>query len=282
MSRRRLIGKLEKRCDGPVVVIAASWRDDIATDLDIHAARVVAELLDDLDGERFTLVYAARGGDAAFADAVARSLRSRGVTFDLAVPTLITGAGALLALAASKILIHPHGGIGAYDVGPLRSGEARMGARLFDDIPALGGIRYEHDPSLPTRLAAGMRERRLSRELAMRLARDEADFDALSHLRLGYEMGLDAAQLRGAGFDASVYDEPALWALWCALEEELGLLQRPEPAYTEADLGDEVEFAEAVGLLGAVVETKKRSFRFELDTGSPDPDTGIFAGAWIW
>lgn len=265
-----------------MLVVAASWRADVATDLDGQAARAVAELLDGLSAAHITVVYVARGGDATFADAVARSIRARGATFDLAVPTLVTGAGALLALAARRILVHPHGGVGAYDAGPLRNRHASMGHALFDDVPALGGIRYEHDPALPTRLAGGMRERRLSRELAQRLVQNEADFDALSHLRLGYELGLDAAQLVAAGFDAQTWDEPALWALFRALEADLGLLQAAEPPYTEADLGDEVEFIPAVGLLGAVVETTKRSMRFELDTGSPDPDTGIYAGAWNW
>ena len=280
MSRRRLIGKLEKICGGPVLIAAASWRADIATDLDGAAARAVAELLEAQRGEHLTIVYAARGGDAAFADAVARSLRTRKVSFDLAVPALINGAGSLLALEAARVRLHPHGGVGAYDCGPLRSRHSSMGHALFDDIPALGGIRYEHDPMLPTRLAAGMRERRLSRELAQRLAKDGVDFDALSHLRLGYELGLDAAQLNAAGFNAETWDEPALWALFRSLEADLGLLDTPEPRYVEAELGNEVEFAPAVGRLGAIIETSKRAIPYELDTGSPDPDTGVYTGAW--
>ena len=281
MSRRRLIGKLEKVCGGPVLVIGASWRADIATDLDLQAARVVADLLDEVDAKHLTVVYVARGGDVAFADAVARSLRNREVTFDLAVPTLVTGAGSLLALAASRVLIHPHGGVGAHDAGPLSARYTAMTSALFDDIPALGGIRYEHDPSLPARLASGLRERRLARVLAERLA-GEADFDALSHLRLGDDLGLDADELRAAGFDAQTWDEPALWSLHCALETELGLLAAPAPIYTEADLGDEVEFTPAVGLIAAIIETKTRTMTYELDTGSPDPDTGVFAGCWTW
>lgn len=281
MDRRRLIRKLEAASGGPVLVIAASWRADIATDLDIAAARGVADLVDDLDTDHLTVVYAARGGDAAFADSVARSLRARNIRFDLALPTLVTAAGSLLALASERVRIHPHGGVGAYDAGPLRNRQPEMSHALYDDIPALGGIRYEHDPALPTRLAAGMRERRLSRELAQRLVVNDADFDALSHLRLGYDLGLDAAQLTAAGFNAETWDEPALWALFGALETELGLLSLPEPPYTQSEIGAEVEFAPAVGLLGAVLETRKRSLRFELDTGSPDPDTGVYTGAWI-
>lgn len=280
--RKRLISRLEKRCDTPVLVVGASWRADIATDLDGQAARAVADLLDEVRGDELTIVYVARGGEVGFADAVARSLRAREVRFRLAVPTLVNGAGALLAMAATKILVHPHGAVGAYDAGPMRARHARLQPSIFDDVPALGGIRYEHDVALPARLGAGMRERRLARALAERVAPAEANYDALSHLRLGDSLGLDARELRAAGFDAETWDEPALWSLFRSVEHDLGLLDTPQPRYTEADLGDEVEFAEAMGLLGALVATRDRALRYELDTGSPDPDTGIYAGAWGW
>lgn len=282
MPPGQLIRALEEVSESAVVVIAASWRADLATDLDAQAARAFSAVLDDASVDHLTLVCSLRGGEVAFADAVARSLRTRGITYDLAVPTLINGVGGLLALQARNVRIHPHGAVGAYDSGPLRIRQASMSPTLFDDVPALGGIRYEHDPSLPTRLAAGMQERRLARELAMRLAGEGVEFDALSHLRLGAELGLDPAQLCAAGFTAETWDEPTLWELFCALEDDLGLLARPTPAYTEADLGDEVEFEPAVGLLTAVIASSSRAMRYEVDTGSPDPDTGVYAGAWSW
>jgi hypothetical protein len=279
VSRRRLLTKLERVTEQPVLLIAASWRPDIATDLDGNAARVVSDALDTIDSDRLTVVLGARGGEAVFADQVARSLRARGISFDLAVPTFVSGVDGLLAIAADRVLIHPHGGVGAYDAGPMQSKFSTLGPHLFDDVPALGGVEYGHDPQLPARLAGGLRERRLSRQLAGRLAGEGVDYDALSHIGLGQDLGLDAEELRAAGFDAETWNEPALWSLWLSVESELGVLEAAEPPYTEADIGMEVEFAPAVGLLGALVETKKRVHRYELDTGSPDPDTGAYAGA---
>lgn len=280
MTLNRLIKKLERGVDADVIVVAASWRDDIATDLDARAARFAAELVDDVK-HRALLVYMARGGDTAFADHLSRSLAARDISYDLAVPTLVNAAGTLLALRAERILLHPHGGIGAYDAGPLRVRDAMLSARTFDDVPALGGIQYAHDTSLPLRLAGGMRERRLSRAFAQRFAGGRA-VDRLTQLELGDEVGFGAEELAAAGFEAQTWDHAPLWALFGELERQLGVLSVPKPAYTEADLADEVEFEPAVGLTGALVASRARIARYVLDTGSPHPDTGVFAGAWSW
>jgi hypothetical protein len=178
--------------------------------------------------------------------------------------------------------MHHHGGVGAYDAGPLRADDVRLDHHLIDDVPALGGIHYaDNDHTLPARLAAGMRERRLARALGERLA-DGDKLNALSHLRLGTDHGLGADELAEAGFEVEATDDDALWQLYLAAEEALGILSSPAPRYTESDIGTEVEFEPAVGLLGALVESRKSSYDFELDTGRPDPDTGRYAGAWNW
>lgn len=280
MTLHRLVKKLERAVDAPVLVIGASWRADIATDLDTRAARFAAELVDEIR-DHAVIVYAARGGDTAFADHLTRSLHGRGVSYDLAVPTFVNAAGTLLALRARRLLLHPHGGIGAYDAGPLRGRDVELSAHNFDDVPALGGVRYDHDLTLPLRLAAGMRERRLSLRFAERFAAGRR-VHGLTQLDLGHEVGLGAEELGELGFDAGLCDHAELWRLYREIEQQLGVLVDAKPAYTEADLADEMEFEPATRLTGALIASRLRSARYELDTGSPNPDTGVFAGAWGW
>ena len=283
MSITSFIDDLEEVCGNRVLVIGASWRRDIATDLDRQAARAAIELVEREDAESWTIIIAAKGGRSEFADMVVRSFRARQVPYDLAVPTMTNVIGAMLALGARKVLVHPHGGVGAIDCGPLVAEHASLNVGLFDDIPALGGISYVHDSTLPARLADGMKERRLSRLLCERIADGrDVDLGALSHVMLGDNLALGAEQLAAAGLNAETWDEPTLWSLYLALESALGVLETAAPRYTESDLADEVEFAPAEGLLGAIIATRLGELRYELDTGSPDPDTGRYAGAWSW
>lgn len=280
-ARGKLLQKLAEKRGNPVILIGASWRRDTATDLDLDAARAVIALVDELDRpERVSIVLAARGGHVAFADTVSRTFRSLGTELELLVPTLVTGVGGLLALAAAQTFVHPYGGVGAYDAGPLIVDGGALSHDLIDDVPALGGIHYTTDPHLPARLAAGLRERRLARALADRLSGESIDHPHLSQLHLGTSVGLGAAELGEAGIDAQTLDDPDLWALYRATESALGLREPPAPRYTESDLGDEVEFEPAVGLIGALVESAQTSLCFELDTGRPDPDSGRYSGAW--
>jgi hypothetical protein len=281
--RQELLADLEETHGGRAMLIAASSREDLATDLDASAARAFIEVFDRLDTpEQLTLVFDARGGRAEFADAVTRVLRASGTRLHLIVPTTSNGVASLLALSADELTIHDYAGLGAYDVGPMRLDAERLDHRLFDDIPALGGIDYAHDPKLPVRLAAGLRERRLCRELARRLASEDVAYDRLSVEHLGDRLALGASELADAGFPAGGTDEELVWKFTLTVEETLGSLEAPPPRYTESDLGDEVEFEPAVGLTVALVESAEHSLTRVLDTGRPHPETGEYQGHWTW
>ena len=181
------------------------------------------------------------------------------------------------------MLMHPYGGLGAYDAGPLLPDAGRLDHDLIDFVPALGGVHYQGvDNHLPARLASGVRQRQLCRELSYRtIANDEA-LAALAAVHLGTSTGLGTEELRALGIEAHAAPQPEIWQLYRAVEDELELRSAPLLAYTESDLGDEVEFEPAVGLPAAFIASSTRSVRFILDTGQIDPDTGNYVGAWDW
>lgn len=282
--RQDLLEQIQNAYGAPAMLVAASSRDDLATDLDGSAARAFIDVFAPLDSpDELTLVVDARGGRTAFADTVIRTVRATGTSLHVVIPATSTGVSTLLAFAADRVTLHHYAGLGAYDVGPMRVDVEQVDHQLWDDIPALGGIDYEHDPQLPVRLADGLRERRLSRELARRLAASrDLDIDALSVEHLGDRLALGASELVEAGLPAEDSGESLLWEMTLAVEELLGSLETPPPRYTESDLGDEVEFEPAMGLPVALVESVERSLQYVLDTGRPHPKTGRYQGHWSW
>ena len=282
--RKAAIEAVEKLRDSRVVVISSSWRSDMRHDLDGDGARAFIEVFETLDRpDNLSLFVVTRGGHAQFADQVIRTIRATNTKVEVIVPTFCNGVATLLALYASGIALHPHGGLGAYDSGPLAADVARLDHDLWDYVPALGGVHYQAiDPHLPARLAAGVRERKLSRELALRLCPDPEAIAGLSREALGTTTALGAADLGAIGVDADIVDDPAVWTLYRELEDVLELRAAPPPAYTESDLADEVEFEPAIQRTSAVIEASGLSLSFSIDTGRPDPDTGEFIGQWNW
>src|SRR5690606_17844111 len=106
---------------------------------------------------------------------------------------------------------------------------------------------------LPARLASGVRHRQLCRELSHRVARNEEALSTLASVHLGSSTGLGADELRAIGFEVRPAANPEVWQLYRAVEDELELRAAPLLAYTESDLGDEVEFEPAMGLTAAFI-----------------------------
>lgn len=241
-----LFERLEEALGVPVFVCAASWRPDIAVDLDEAAARVLVDHLEEQAAEEVALVLIGRGGAIGFADLVARVTKR--YRAHAVVPYLATGAVSLAAISCATLRIGKYGALGAVDV------------PTFD----------RRSDNLAVHLHAG---RRL-------LGESTAE---LSFQRLGASTGLDSSELSELGLDARPLEsraDEAAWALFQAYEQALGLREAPGHRYQESDVGDEVEWEFATGIPGAFVESAAKSTAFLLDTGKPDPDTGRFDGAW--
>ncbi len=276
---RAEIRALEARRKSRVIVVAASWREGVTHDLDLDGARAFLDVFDSLDTpDLVSLVIVARGGTPGFADQVIRTVGASGVRLEVVVPTYCNGVATLLGLYASTVVLYRHGGLGAYDSGPLSAENVRLDHDLVEYVPALGGL--DVSTAAATMLATGNRQRMLARELARRVCKSDEAFEALSQYGLGKSLGLGTAQLSSVGVDAVLDDSPEIWDLFGAVERELSLRDRPSPRYTESDLGDEVEFEPASGMTTALIESASAGFRFVVDTGRPDPDTGTFRGAW--
>ena len=283
-ARKAAIEAVEELRKSRVVVISSSWRHDMRHDLGVDGARAFVEVFEGLERpDILSLFVVTRGGHAHFADQVIRTIRATNTKVEVLVPTFCNGVATLLAMYASGVALHPHGGIGAYDCGPMVADAARLDHDLMDYVPALGGVHYQQsDPYLPARLASGVRERKLARELALRICPDDEVIGGLSHATLGTSTGLGAAELAAMGVDAEIVDEAVLWRLFCELEDVLELRAAPPPAYTESDLADEVEFEPAVQRTSAIIESSGSTLSFTIDTGRPAPDTGEFVGQWNW
>ncbi len=272
MERAQLIARLSEELGMPVIVIAASWQGDNTVDLAEEGARAFVSVLEaeleaaqaesDGDAERVGLFLLGRGGLPVFAEGVWRVLGGRGLKAHAIVPYRADGAFTLLALAAERCLLHPYASLGAYDRCPITEvsdgaqQQQKLAHRLMERI--VGGT----DGGLGARV-----ERCLGAD------------------SLGWELGLASDELERLGIDSQITrGERAdlVWHLYRTYESELDILEPPTPRYTPSDVADEVEFEPATGLCAAIIEGSSQSVQFELDTGSPDPDTGVLNGRWMW
>ncbi len=283
MSLETQIEALEKALDADVIVIGNSWSSGRAYDLDWEAGRVFVEgvsLRAAKSRPRAAIVLACTGGHPSFAQTAVRAIRAHYATFDVVVPYMTNGAGALIALAADNILLHPYAGVGALDVGPINPQVPEMDSTVYEDVPALGGLG-EVGPELVATLAAERHWKRMARNLARRLTTNT--IDALLLDELGEELHLGSAELAEHGFSAALCNADsveAVWSLYRDLEEVLGLLTEPPPRYSESDLANEVEFEPAFGLVGGLFASTAHRSEYIMDTGRPHPDTNVFAGEW--
>lgn len=290
---REALAALAEAMGQPAMLVAASWREDTAVNLDAEAARRAAAVVEALvasGAERVTLVLCGEGGRAAFADALRRTLLGWELAYDVCVVDRARGALAALALSANSIVLAPGAGLGAPDTGPT-GGQAngpwtREVARhipphldMSDPASARRALAYAH----------ASRQAELSLNLTTTLA-DERGLDPrelvarLGARRQGDELAAGPAALNALGLDASWArgdTRAALCALGRALEDALALRAAPRPRYEELDFADTVEFAPATQLPGALILSATHGEVYSLDTGSPDPDTGLYLGDWI-
>ncbi len=283
---------LDEHTDGPVVAIASRWRGEHAVDFDRSAVRIFADVLDELRGdgalETITLFLVGRGGHPSFADGISRLLAGFDIEATCLIPRVVDGAYTLTALAAEHIVVHPYGGLGAFDAPPSR----RLAGRLdLETLSALEthGLRNEIDDDQLPELAETAHVQHLARRQFDRLfdridTQDESRLaEALGWDRLGRQLALSAPELDELGLparSASPAEREAMWDLHDAIEATLELRgPRPE-RYTESEVAEEVEFEPAEWVPGGLIESTDTSIVYELDTGRPDPDTNMFEGAW--
>ena len=286
------LARLEGQLERPVVLVAAGWLQERGVNLDGVAARLLADVLHQIEG-RPALALLARGGRASFADGARRLLTAHQVQTSCVLGEL-DGAASVLALCAPRLLLLAGTGLGSPGRGPLGRGGVGLNPRVVELLEA----GWAQLPEPRRRQALQVAHQRLGRrelELAAHALVDQLASkrppsagvlsEALSVDRLGDELALGAAELAELGVDASwVSGEvaQAMWALREACEEHLSLKQRPRPRYTElVELGGEAEFEMATHEPGALLLSRQGGFVMELDTGSPDPDTGLLAGQWV-
>lgn len=268
-----LIKALEDSLKKRVILIATATRSDIAFDLDENAARLLRSLRD--TQHSYIVLLFGGGGHLGFADSATRILGD----FEVLIPERITSSLALLALSASHRFMTQHAAIGAYDHGPFWKPPPEISAYFYDDIPALGGLNTEHDPTMPARVAFLKNISRRSK-IWLEANTDTFDYARLSTFEIGLDTGLSATQISKLNLPTTMLDNEDLRKLSDHLDQELGNGVSPLQRYTETDLADEVEFEFAIEIPAAILATSQLQFSYMIDTGNPDPDTGKFIGGW--
>jgi hypothetical protein len=287
--------QLEDTFGVPIILIASRWREERAVDLGREAARTFLDIFNGLPGEydrppeKIGLFLVGRGGRPAFVNTVCRTLEGFGVDYRCFVPGVVNGGYTLLALGADEVVCHPYGGLGAYDAPPAR----RLSGRI--DLSTLRAVRPHldgEDERLPDelpRLAETAHLRSLAgRQLERVVDGTESGTGArvareLTVDRLGEEVALGASNLAGLGLEARKADEAerdVMWRLYREVESYLDLRGEVPERYTESELAEEVEFEPARSIPGAIIESAHSSAVYQLDTGSPDPDTEMLDGTW--
>jgi hypothetical protein len=289
-ARKQLIESLQDALELPVLAVCVGTRGYTIANLDEHAARAFMEMLRrNVDADEVALLLIGEGGYPVFADAVVRTLEQRGVRATAVVPHRVAGVFTNIALACERIIFHEHGSLGAYDQSLLGRQLTELDATtleawraLPEEIKTLGPRSYElardrHLAELHTRLLERIVSRSAS-ELSESLRHE------LSSARLGDQLSLGPGELQSFGLDATTVAEhrDLVWAIYETYEELFELRDKQEPLFTESGVADEVEFEPARGVVGAVIEGARAELVFELDTGRPDPDTGMLEGEWLW
>ncbi|RAL25230.1 hypothetical protein DL240_03195 [Lujinxingia litoralis] len=298
MNPARLQGpiqRLEKELGCPVFVMLASSAGEYAVDLDGEAGeRLARQLLRRHREESFAeaaLVIAAHGGQVRFAETLMRTLEHLEVAFRVVLPGEVSGVGAMLAIAAEEVVLHPAAGVGACDRGRCVVERGPWSATLLEHLPQLpesllGGeqaaqtlstiahqLRYRAEVGLC--LARRVSARQISPELV----------SATSLEKLGEEGVAGAAALTRAGARVRLASDAlagALEALMVRATEVYGLFDTPKARFERSmDWADEVEFAPAEEVAGALLASGDMLELYVLDTGSPDPDAPRLHGRWV-
>src|SRR5690554_5079704 len=83
-----------------------------------------------------TRVLAMRGGFPSFADGVLRALQGLGVEYRVHLPCPVDGAGGILYLGAREVVVHPLGGLGPLDRGPVVESAGDLSLKNFEALSA--------------------------------------------------------------------------------------------------------------------------------------------------
>ncbi len=290
----RALRDFEQILARPVIVLAAGWHAPYGVTLDEDAAMRWVNLLATLPDESLppAVFLYARGCTPAFADTVRRALPDVHTTY---VMGRTLGATTSVALRGRELVLLPGAGLGAGDVivspQPVGAPDADLfryavaGQDLLDEQPA------------QRRAALSLARERRQQELAERVlaatlaphfdaasrARVVEVVEALSRQRLGRDLGLGLRELVALGLNVreplSGEERASALALAGACEEKFAMMTRRRTMFSGDALG-EVEFELATGEPGALMATLDRAYYLELDTGSPDPDTGRLMGDW--
>lgn len=273
--------RLEADIGSDVLLLHWLHRPPYAFDPDREAARALHRCAShSKHADSVVVMISGRGGLAAFADSGLRALRAVYDRVHVVVVSDVSGAATLLALGADSCSLMRLGALGAYDTGPIGAGPQRLSPRVFDDVPAMGGVDMSLEVGLQGRLAYHKYESRMARNLADRLLKDRHR-DLLSRLsahELGDCTALGVADLEADGF---VLEANSLWDSIAPIA--VSQFEIPDglgQPFTASGIGDEVEFAPAADVTVAGIQSIRFETRFVVDTGRPHPDSGNFDGAW--
>jgi hypothetical protein len=283
----------------------AAWR---ARDEQVESAER-ADLAE--QPQQVALYLVGRGGFPGFSEGVCRAVRGRNIRATAVIPGHVDGAFSLVALGVDHRLMHPYAALGAYDRPALGGIGRKMSPEIVRELIELKSFKalrqLVETEAMSARqlvdLAGSRRQAQLAGRLLARLlgAENLSSIDDLAapaerqlfarverHLStsaLGTDLALSAAELTHLGLPtetANAEQGALIRRIYEAYERELQVLQPIAPRFTESDIADEVEFAPAVDLTGAIIEGPHSQLIFELDTGRPDPDTGTLSGQWSW
>ncbi|TXD39433.1 hypothetical protein FRC98_03285 [Lujinxingia vulgaris] len=289
------IEQIETLLACPTFVALASWRGEYAVDLDEEAGgRLATQVLRRYREAPFTdaaLVILARGGHVAFAETLLRTLRHLDVSLTVLVPHEVSGMASVLALGAERIVLHPAAGLGACDRGMCVLERVPWTANLLEHLPELTDPAIFGEQATQT-LSTVANQQRYRAEVRLALARQVSARQispelvaATSLERLGEEGVADLGGLTRAGARAEVASPELaelLEHLIRAARDTHGLFDTPRARFERStDWADEVEFAPAEDVAGALLASASLRDLYVLDTGSPDPDSPRLQGRWL-
>lgn len=299
----RALTHLEEVLARPVVLLAAGWHDPYRVVLTEEASRRLIDLymhLPEAEAVPIFFLYA-RGCTTAFTDALRRSQLPFHAAY---VANRTLGATTAAALCARSLVLLPGAGLGACDHVDLwaqpNASLLTTPAQIYQSLSheerasVLDSEAPPHTRHLILSLARARQEQALGERLLAAVLsshhfdREQRDqvmelVEALSTRRLGESLALGTRELSALGVQArgpvESQELEAAMGLCAAIERQFAVSPRARKLFEDNELG-EVEFELATGEPGALIASKERAHFFELDTGSPDPDSGLLAGSW--
>lgn len=284
---------LQARAGHPFLLIASSASSPRSHDLDAAGAQVALEMVRRMPRGELGLVLLCRGGHALFADTLRRALSCHEVKTALLLGR-VDGAGAVLSMLAKHLVLAPGSGLGSPASGPVGALAGAWSPEIMEhvseDLFALDEVDRRRVLSLARQHHAQlMLQRAMNMALAARAMSGwgeqlEQLAASLSLEELGGQLALGAQELGALGVSArwtSPQEDELVRGVSEEVEDFLGLKTRPPAAYTASGIGSEVEFEMATGEPGALIATAQSAHVLELDTGRPDPDTGVYQGDWL-